>query len=58
MLARPYFDVNSKSRTAALAEEAKSRSEVHAKKADSVVQEEIFSGETDGNAEERVATQI
>jgi hypothetical protein len=58
ILARPYFDVNSKSRTAALAEEAKAHSEVHGEKADSVVQEDVIPSETDGKAEERVATKI
>jgi len=47
-LPRPYFDVNSKSRTAALAEEAKARTGVPVKKADSLVQGEVTSSETNG----------
>jgi hypothetical protein len=50
-LPRPYFDVNSKSRTAALAEEAKARTDAPVAKADSVVQEEVTSSKANGNVD-------
>jgi hypothetical protein len=51
MLPRPYFDVHSKSRTAALMEEAKVKAEAQVKNADPIVAKEITSSETNGKAD-------